>query len=137
MSSEAMGFRSGGGFDSKWKDSFDKPAAKTAGGTWGGGSSGGRFDSDDEDKVSDKDVPAVSGFKDDDSGSYSGVSRSPVPPVTSPKRQTSSEAPSIAREETNGKIAGGKSAKPRKMVDLGAAANFGQKAASAAAAPAA
>lgn len=124
MSSDSMGFRSGGGgWDGGWKGS--------TGGNWtssgGGGGSGGRFDSEEEDKSSEQSAPGISEFKDDDDG-FADISRRKSPAVASLPRK-----PSGGSADFNGRHGLAAAAKPTvtkqpgksvpsRKVDLGAAA---------------
>ena len=77
---------------------------------------GRKFDSDDEDKASEKSAPGVSDFKDEDdfSTKKSSLPRKPSGGSTSDFKSTSAKT--------------GKSGRPIKKVDLGAAAVFAAKA---------
>jgi len=120
----------GGGFDTNWKD-FDRGGGSS-------GSTGGKWqtpargksdfqDSDEEDKTSEKGEAAdVAEFKDDDSFPAKKSPQSAMP------RKPSFGAADHVSAVANGK-AGVRAAKPtaaarpRKTIDLGAAANLGAK----------
>lgn len=108
MSSDSLGFRSGGGggWDG-WKSSNT------------GGGAGGRFDSEDEDKNSDFSAPGVSEFRDEDD--FSATRKSTR---TSLPRKPSGGRPA----DFGSRPAKPKSSKPSKKVDLGAAAAYASQA---------
>jgi len=110
MSSDAMGFRSGGGggWDSGWKSS--------TGGRFNSTSGGGRFDSEDEDKTSELSAPGVSEFKDDDDFAFKKS-----PKVSLPRKPSGGSA-DLGSKPTKSKV------KPSRKVDLGAAAAFASQA---------
>jgi len=119
MSSDAMGFsgRGGGSWDSGWKSTSNSSAT------------GGRFDSDDDgDKTSEQSAPGgISEFKDEDEFGKKS-------PRTALPRQPSggklSDFSSIRTGSTSSTAAQGqkKTSKPSRKVDLGAAADFANKA---------
>jgi len=109
MSSDSLGFRSGGGgggWDS-WKSS---------------NIAGSRFDSEDEDKNSDFSTPGVTEFKDEDE--YS-MKNSPRALPQKPSGGHPADITSRHGSTTSNKI---KSSKPSKKVDLGAAAVYASQA---------
>lgn len=128
MSSDTMGFRSGGmgsNWDSGWRSSSTS-----------GGGTGGRFDSDDDgDKHSEHSAGGgghgVSEFKDDDDF---GGKKSPRN-VGLPRKPSGGRLSDFNRSASTSSAVGGvngaavkKSAKPSRKVDLGAAAEFANKA---------
>eukprot|EP00088_Acartia_fossae_P025796 TRINITY_DN26584_c0_g1_i1.p1 TRINITY_DN26584_c0_g1~~TRINITY_DN26584_c0_g1_i1.p1 ORF type:complete len:645 (+),score=183.98 TRINITY_DN26584_c0_g1_i1:47-1936(+) len=125
MSSDAMGFRSGGGggsWDSGWRSTTSNSSA-----------TGGRFDSDDDDdKRSEQSASGVSEFKDDDNdfGKKSprggGLPRKPSGGRLSDFTAASQRSTSTSSATSAGGVK--KSSKPSRKVDLGAAAEFANKA---------
>lgn len=134
MSSDSQGSfgkgGGGGGFDTNWKD-FDRGGGSSGGGTGGKWQVPSRGksdfqDSDEEDKTSEKGEAAdVAEFKDDDS-----FPAKKSPSTALPRKPSVGAADNVA----NGKVGGvratkptGGTARPRKTIDLGAAANLGAK----------
>lgn len=109
MSSDALGFRSGGGGGGGWDNGWKSSSI-----------SGGRFDSEDDDKTSEQSAPGISEFKDDDDFSLKKSPRSSLP------RKPSGGAPSDFGLKPP--AAAKSKSKPSKKVDLGAAAAFASKA---------
>merc|ERR550519_1052252 len=124
MSSDSQGSfgkGGGGGFDTNWKD-FDR-----------GGSTGGKWqspargksdfqDSDEEDKTSEKgDAADVAEFKDDDT-----FAAKKSPKTALPRKPSGGAADNVANGKLGSRVKPA-AARPKKTIDLGAAANFGLK----------
>lgn len=115
MSSDSMGFRSGGSsWDSGWKsNNFDSKSNSSTGGRWGGGS-------DDEERGNDSGVEGVKEFKDDSFGFEKSKEEVNLPRKPSGgKADFESNSLPLSNAQTKVK-------KPVKKIDMGAAATFGK-----------
>ncbi|TRY74511.1 hypothetical protein TCAL_00759 [Tigriopus californicus] len=137
MSSDAMGFRGTRGFDSGWNDKWNSGGGMSGG--MGGGPtsvsrSGFRDHSpefeDDGYRETTATPPAIDDFKDDDDGfslpsnSSRGGLGSPTPPLSN----TITRPPAIKSPPPFTSKPPAKVSKPRKPIDLGAAATYAQSA---------
>lgn len=137
MSSDAMGFRGSRGFDTGWTEKW--PSSGGGGGIGGGPTSISRSGfrdhspefEDDGYRETTATPPAIDDFKDDDDGfslpsnSSRGGLGSPTPPISNTiTRQPVVKSPPTFTSKPPAKVS-----KPRKPIDLGAAATYAQNAA--------